>query len=117
MLDFGTDICIWGAFWGILLQQKFTKGIISGEVKAEAWWKPFARAVVAVLTVSPALVLAFVLDKAAYLDGYAAMLFVTLTPSLYGSMCVFFLVDWINVKIGLLEMENDESKDISYESK
>jgi len=114
LTDLGADTCIWGAFWGILLQQKFSRGIISGEVKDEAWWRPYARAAVAVATVSPFLLWFYILDAVSDLKAVGAMILVTLIPFVGGSITLFCLTDWVNVKLGLLEIEQTESNDLNY---
>ena len=60
--DFGAVSLIWGAFWGFLLQQKMTPGILVGTVpEDEAWWKMWVRALVGVGLVIPWLVLGLAL--------------------------------------------------------
>ena len=109
LLDFAQDSAIWGCFWGILLQQKVTPGIVSGELDEEGWLRAFLRAGVTVLVFLPAFILAIAVDKAAELAPWGNMLLVSVVPALYGGIAVFFLADWANLKLGLLKMKKSQS--------
>lgn len=78
-------------------------------MQEEGWLRPFLRAVVAVAVFLPAFILAITVDKAAELAAWGNMILVSLIPALYGSMSLFFLVDWVNTKIGLLKMNTCDS--------
>ena len=52
--DFGQVAAVWGGFYGILMQARFTPGIIRGRVDPEeACWKFYARVGVAILISVP----------------------------------------------------------------
>lgn len=88
------------------MQQKFTPGIISGNVIEDSCWKPFARVGVAVLSISPALVLALCMEYIAIDESpVGSMIFETMIPAVFAAICLFFFNDWINTKCGLLKME------------
>ena len=54
----------------------------------------------------PAFILAISVDKAGELAAWGNMILVSLIPALYGSISLFFIADWVNVRLGLLKMEN-----------
>ena len=58
MIDFASLILIFAAFWSLLLQQKFTPGIICGNLpEDEPVLRKFARIGVAFLIILPAIIL------------------------------------------------------------
>ena len=60
---------------------------------------------VAVAVFLPAFIMAITVDKAAELAAWGNMVLVSLVPAIYGSISLFFLVDLVNKKLGLLKME------------
>ena len=74
---------------------------------------PFSRFGLAVLSILPFLTIAILIENfAENLGAVGSMLLVTMIPSFFASICLFFLVDWLNVKIGLLKMMNTNSLSI-----
>ena len=59
--DYGEVAMIWGAFFGLLTQAKFTPKIVSGQLAMEPWWKKFARLAVAVVAALPGIGMGLIL--------------------------------------------------------
>ena len=71
---------------------------------------------IAVLTISPSLVLALVIEyyTKEYVGPVESMFLETMIPSLAAAIILFFFNDWLNVKLGLIEMipVTSESNDL-----
>jgi energy-converting hydrogenase Eha subunit E len=106
LTDFGACVGIWGAFWGILLQQKYTPGIIAGTVKNDTCCRSLLRCLVALGVALPFIVYAGIMLLATDISSaYVAMILETMIPTLGIGMSLFFAADWTNVRFGLLEID------------
>ena len=93
--------------WGLLLQAKFTPGIISGTVpKDEAWWKQHLRHFIALLISIPAWQSQrFLHTLNASTNVYWQLFFNMTLTNVSFVFCWAFLADIINKNLGILELD------------
>lgn len=97
---------IWGAFWGFLLQQKLTPGILCGTVpEDEAWWKKWVRTLVAVGLLVPWALLTLLFALIKYSNAYFDMIFETTLPTVLIGISLYYLTDKVNRHLGLLVLD------------
>ena len=102
--DYGAVAAIWGGFYGLIAQQKYSPGIIEGRLETEPWWKKFARLGIAILLLIPSVGLAGLVSLIGAENSYVKLIFITTIPTLFATFCIFFVSDIVNRKLGLLKM-------------
>ena len=105
---------IWGAFWGFLIQQQLTPEILRGTVPAnEAWYTKWLRVLVACGLVIPELVLALIIEKSNVSNAYVFLVFGSTLPTVLIGISFFFLADYVNKRLGLLQLDTNPSSSTS----
>ena len=107
----------WFGLWSVMIQRKFTPGIISGELEDKNRWIKFARVGITLLAISPWLAFGVVMIRKEHLSDWLEMFLGTIVPSFGLCLGLFFYSDWINVKIGLLKMTNESDFSIDSHKK
>ena len=104
--NYGEIAAIWGGFYGLIAQQKYTPGIIVGRLETEPWWRKFARlGIAALFLLIPGVGLAALVSLIGAENSYVKLIFETTIPTFLAMFCVFFVSDIVNRKLGLLKMQ------------
>ena len=107
--DFGASSMVWGAFWGLMLQQTLTPRIIDGTVPSdEACWKKWVRALVAIGLIIPWLMITIIFKKTKVDNAYVLLIFETTLPTVLMGISFYFLTDYVNKRIGLLKIDQND---------
>ena len=103
MVDIGDVSYLFGAFYGILVSQKVSPGLISYPVVNDTLTKRVSRTIIAICLVAPWIVLLYLVRKHSKNAGpYELLLFQGMIPSLGISVSLFLFADILSNKLGMM---------------
>ena len=70
----------------------------------DTWARFFARFVIGCLVAVPYLIIPTIIEKTSVENAYVLMVFKFLVPALLIGFSLFFVADWVNKRVGLLEV-------------
>ena len=107
LLDIGNIFYCLGAFYGLLMQQIDTPGIIWGTLEDDSFLKMVARFLVSITLIIPyafiskSMVLPNVVTQA---NSYSMFLIGRIIPNILYGVSLFYMADMLNVKLGILKV-------------
>ncbi len=99
---------IFGAFYGLLISQRFFPGLISGSVYDDSWLKKILRVCVGVSTTLIWYNISSLVGKAGFTEPYVLLFSKKLIPNLIIGLFFFFVTDLLNTQLGLVTFSKKE---------
>ena len=98
---------ILGAFYGLLLSNWLTPGVISGKPMDDSLFKMAARFILGLFLVMPWLLFRILVQSYATQtsNAYTLLLFKGVIPGLLTGVSLFWFADVLNEKLGILKMQ------------
>jgi len=110
LIDIGDCSALFGAFFGLLIAQRFTPRIISGRVVEDTWTSFLTRIILAFGVTYPWRLMGTLVTQAKIKNVYVNLWFGTLISGLLQGFFLFFVADLLSYYLGLLKMQTTKAK-------